>query len=104
MNAARSSSALSSEPIRESTLTLRQAFKASGLFHLLAVSGQNIVFIGFGVLGLAYVAGLGRKVGHTLAIAAILAYALAVGWQPSVVRAAVAGCLASLAWLLVTPE
>lgn len=83
---------------------LRNAFKASGLYHLLAVSGQNIVFIGFGVLGLAYVAGLGRAVGHTLAIVAILAYALAVGWQPSVVRAAVAGCLASVAWLLSRPS
>ena len=83
---------------------LRQAFKASGLYHLLAVSGQNIVFIGFGALGLAYVVGLGRAIGHTLAIASILAYALAVGWQPSVVRAAVAGCLASVAWLLSRPS
>ena len=83
---------------------LRDAFKASGLYHLFAVSGQNIVFIGFGALGLAYVLGLGRAVGHTLAIVAILAYALAVGWQPSVVRAAVAGCLASLAWLLSRPS
>ena len=32
------------------------------------------------------------------------AYALAVGWQPSVVRAAVAGCLASVAWLLSRPS
>ena len=79
---------------------LRAAFKASGLYHLLAVSGQNIVLIGFGVLGLAYVAGVPRAAGHALAIVAILAYALAVGWQPSVVRAAVAGCLASGAWLL----
>jgi competence protein ComEC len=83
---------------------LRDAFKASGLYHLLAVSGQNIVLIGFGILGLAYVAGLGRPVGHALAIVAILAYALAVGWQPSVVRAAVAGCLASVAWLLSRPS
>ena len=83
---------------------LRTAFKASGLYHLLAVSGQNIVFIGFGVLGLAYVLGLSRAVGHSLAIAGILAYALAVGWQPSVVRAAVAGCLASVAWLLSRPS
>jgi len=83
---------------------LRDAFKASGLYHLLAVSGQNIVLIGFGVLGLAYVVGLGRVAGHLLAISAILAYALAVGWQPSVVRAAVAGCLAYLAWLLSRPS
>src|SRR5262249_4353211 len=79
---------------------LRDAFKASGLYHLLAVSGQDIVLSGLGVLGLAYVAGLPRAAGHALSITAILAYALAVGWQPSVVRAAVAGCLASLAWLL----
>jgi len=83
---------------------LRDAFKASGLYHLLAVSGQNIVLIGFGVLGLAYVVGLSRVAGHLLAIVAILAYALAVGWQPSVVRAAVAGCLASVAWLLSRPS
>ena len=35
---------------------------------------------------------------------AIAAYVLAVGWQPSVVRAGVAGGLASLAWLLSRPR
>ncbi len=83
---------------------LRDAFKASGLYHLLAVSGQNVVFIAVGVLGIAYVAGIARAWGHVLAIAAVLAYALAVGWQPSVVRAAVAGCVASLAWLASRPS
>ena len=34
----------------------------------------------------------------------MLAYALAVGWQPSVVRAAVAGVLASLAWIVARPR
>ena len=84
--------------------SLREAFKASGLYHLLAVSGQNVVFIALGILGLAYVAGLPRAAGHVLAIAAVLGYALAVGWQPSVVRAAVAGCVASLAWLASRPH
>ena len=51
----------------------------------------DYVSTGLGVLGLSYVAGLGRAIGHSLAIGAILSYALAVGWQPSVVRAAVAG-------------
>jgi competence protein ComEC len=83
---------------------LRDAFKASGLYHLLAVSGQNVVLIAFGVLGLAYVAGIARAWGHVLAIAAVLGYALAVGWQPSVVRAAIAGCVASLAWLASRPS
>ena len=42
--------------------------------------------------------------GEALAIAVVLSYALAVGWQPSVVRAAVAGVLASLAWLVARPR
>jgi hypothetical protein len=37
-------------------------------------------------------------------IAVIAAYVLAVGWQPSVARAAVAGALASLAWLRLAPR
>ncbi len=84
--------------------SLRDAFKASGLYHLLAVSGQNVVFIAFGVLGLAYVVGLPRALGHLAAIVTVLGYALAVGWQPSVVRAAAAGCVASLAWLASRPS
>ena len=32
---------------------LKADFKASGLYHLLAVSGQNVAFIAWGVLGLA---------------------------------------------------
>ena len=35
---------------------LRTSFRASGLYHLLAVSGQNVIFIAAGVLGLAYLA------------------------------------------------
>jgi competence protein ComEC len=78
---------------------LRDAFRASGLYHLLAVSGQNVAFLAVGVLGLAWLLGIPRAVGQVGVIAAIVAYVLAVGWQPSVVRAGVAGGLASLAWL-----
>ena len=83
---------------------LRDAFKASGLTHLLAVSGQNIAITAIGVTTAARMAGIGRLAGETLAIVAVLAYALAVGWQPSVVRAAVAGTLASLAWIVARPR
>ena len=79
---------------------LRSDFKASGLYHLLAVSGQNITFLALGVLGLAWLLGIPRALGEVAAIGAIAGYVLAVGWQPSVVRAGVAGGLASLAWLL----
>jgi competence protein ComEC len=82
----------------------RAAFKASGLYHLLAVSGQNIAFIAGGVLGLCWVLGISRLAAHVAVLAAIGAYTLAVGWQPSVVRASVAGALASLAWLASRPR
>jgi competence protein ComEC len=83
---------------------LRDAFQASGLMHLLAVSGQNVAIVAFGVVLAARILGLGRLVGEALAIVVVLSYALAVGWQPSVVRAAVAGSLASLAWLVARPR
>jgi len=51
------------------------------------------------VLGGAWLLGLSRFVAELGAVAAIGAYVLAVGAQPSVVRAGVAGVLGSLAWL-----
>jgi competence protein ComEC len=78
---------------------LKTAFRRSGLYHLLAVSGQNVVLIAGGVLLLALLLGLPRVAGHLAALGAIGAYVLAVGPQPSVVRAAVAGGAVSVAWL-----
>ena len=72
--------------------------------HLLAVSGQNVAFIAIGVLLAAWVAGIPRWLGEVLVLSAIGAYVLAVGWQPSVVRAGVAGAVASLAWLTARPR
>jgi competence protein ComEC len=83
---------------------LRDRFRASGLFHLLAVSGQNVALIVGGVLLLAWLVGVSRWLAELGALAAIAAYVLAVGWQPSVVRAGVAGALASLAWLAARPR
>jgi competence protein ComEC len=83
---------------------LRERFRASGLYHLLAVSGQNVAYVIGGVIALAWLLGLSRRVGEACALAAVAAYVLAVGWQPSVVRAGVAGGLASLAWLVSRPR
>jgi competence protein ComEC len=77
----------------------KQAFRRSGLYHLLAVSGQNVVLLAGGVLALAVVLGIGRAWAHLGALAAIGAYVLAVGPQPSVIRAAIAGAAVSVAWL-----
>jgi competence protein ComEC len=78
---------------------LRQDFQASGLYHILAVSGQNVVLVAAGALTLAWLLGISRWIGEFGALAGIGGYVLAVGPQPSVIRAGIAGGLASLAWL-----
>jgi competence protein ComEC len=83
---------------------VKQDFRASGLAHLLAVSGQNVAYIALGVYGLGWLLRLSRVVRELLTLGAIAGYVLAVGWQPSVVRAGVAGALASLAWLAARPR
>jgi len=74
-------------------------FRASGLYHCLAVDGLKVAAVGGAVAGLALLAGLSRIFAELAALAAVAAYALAVGLHPSVVRAAVAAGLGSLAWL-----
>ncbi len=83
---------------------LRDSFRASGLYHLLAVSGQNVAYVVAGTILLVWTLGLPRWLGELSALATVAAYVLAVGWQPSVVRAGVAGGLASLAWLASRPR
>jgi competence protein ComEC len=78
---------------------LRDRFRASGLYHLLAVSGQNVALVAVGALLLARLLGVSRLLGELGALAGIFAYVLAVGAQPSVIRAGVVGALASLAWI-----
>ena len=78
---------------------LRQRFRAAGLYHLLAVSGQNVALVAAGVIVTAWVVGIPRLLAELGALAAIVGYVLAVGAQPSVVRAGIAGALCSLAWL-----
>jgi competence protein ComEC len=81
------------------TESLRQRFRAAGLYHLLAVSGQNVALVAGSVIVTAWLLGLARVFAEVAALGAIAAYVLAVGAQPSVVRAGVAGGLCSLAWL-----
>ena len=83
---------------------VRESFRASGLAHLLAVSGQNVVFIAAGVFGVGWMLRLSRYLLEVLTIGAIVTYVLAVGWQPSVIRAGVAGVLVAFAWLLARPR
>ena len=71
---------------------------------LLAVSGQNVAFLAGGVFALGWLLRIPRRARELSTIAVVLVYVLAVGWQPSVVRAGVAGVLASLAWIVSRPR
>ena len=74
-------------------------FRATGLYHCLAVDGLKVAAVGGGVAAVVLFLGLGVFVAQLAAMAAVAAYALAVGLHPSVVRAALAAGLGSLAWL-----
>jgi competence protein ComEC len=71
---------------------LNEDMQATGTSHLVAVSGQNVVLVAALVIAaLAWV--VGRRPAAWTALAAIILYALLVGGQPSVVRAAIMGGL-----------
>jgi competence protein ComEC len=74
-------------------------FRATGLYHCLAVDGLKVAAVGGGTAVVVLFLGLGIYVAQTAALLTVAAYALAVGLHPSVVRAALAAGLGSLAWL-----
>jgi competence protein ComEC len=74
-------------------------FRASGLYHCLAVDGLKVAAIAGGVFEIVLLLGLSSLVAQAGALAAVSAYAFAVGLHPSVVRAAIAASLGGIAWL-----
>jgi competence protein ComEC len=74
-------------------------FRASGLYHVLAVDGLKVAAVAGGAVAIVLLAGLGRIAAELAALPAVGGYTLAVGFHPSVIRAAVAAGLGSLAWL-----
>ena len=72
---------------RRAVAQTRDAFRASGLAHLLAVSGGNVALLVAAVLVLVWVAGGTRVGGHVGALVAVVGYVGLVGPSPSVVRA-----------------
>ena len=79
--------------------SLQQDFRASGLYHLLAVSGGNVIVVAGGAIALCLLLGVSRLAAELAALASIGGDVLAVGPQPSVLLAGIAGALGSLAWL-----
>ena len=74
-------------------------FRATGLYHCLAVDGLKVAAVGGGAAALVLLLGFGIYLAQGAALLAVAVYALAVGLHPSVVRAALAAGLGSLAWL-----
>jgi len=69
------------------------AMRDSGLWHLLAVSGQNVAVIGIGVVAVLGAAGAPRRERTAVAGLAMLAYCLACDGGASVLRAGLMGAI-----------
>jgi competence protein ComEC len=72
-------------------------FTATGLTHVVAISGWNIALVAGIATGLLRAVGLGRRSRSFLVMAAIAAYTVVAGAEASVVRAAVMGGVVILA-------
>jgi competence protein ComEC len=81
----------------------REELRASGLYHVVAVSGQNVaLLIAFTLVALG-VAGVIGAPARLAAGALTAAYVLVSAAGPSIVRAGVSGVLVSAAWLASRP-
>ncbi|MHB1325028.1 MAG: DNA internalization-related competence protein ComEC/Rec2 [Thermoleophilia bacterium] len=74
-------------------------FRASGLLHLLAVSGQNVVLLGFIVMLICRAMLVPRLAAALLAVLVICLYVPLTGAGPSIVRAGIVGVLGLAAYL-----
>ena len=82
---------------------LRDAFRASGLAHLLAASGQNVMLLAALIVAVGALAGVELRLRLGLALVAILAYVPIAGGGPSIQRAGVMGAAGLVAAMAGRP-
>lgn len=82
---------------------LRDAFRASGLAHLVAASGTNVMLLAALVLAVGAVAGLPLRARLAVALAAVALYVPIAGAGPSIQRAGVMGAAGLVAALAGRP-
>jgi competence protein ComEC len=82
---------------------LRDDFRTTGLAHLVAASGANVLLLATLVLALATFAGLGLTARLTLALMLVAAYVPLAGAGPSIQRAGVMGATGLVAALAGRP-
>jgi competence protein ComEC len=75
---------------------LQAAFRAAGLTHLVAVSGQNVAIVVAAGLGVAVGLGAGRPALAATGIFLVVLFALLTRWEPSVLRASAMAVLTLL--------
>jgi len=81
----------------------REDFERSGLAHVLAVSGQNVMLLATLVLAAGAVAGIGLRARLLLALALVAVYVPLTGAGPSIQRAGVMGAAGLVAALAGRP-
>lgn len=79
-------------------------FRATGLSHLTAVSGENLAMFLAPILGLVTWMGLGRRARFAIGLGAIAFFVVLAKAQPSVLRAAAMAGLAMLGLFLGRPR
>lgn len=80
--------------------TVRDSFKRSGLAHILAVSGQNVILLALLASPLLALLGVPLRARYVLLVALIAIYVPVAGGGPSIVRAGamgIAGLVAAMA-------
>ena len=82
---------------------VRDEFQVSGLAHLLAVSGQNVMLLAILVLAAAGVVGVPLRLRLVLALLLVAAYVPLAGGGPSIQRAGVMGAAGLVAALAGRP-
>lgn len=71
------------------TPSMDNAFSASGLVHIMAVSGANIAFLLMPLLWFFRILGFNRRVGAAAAIPVVFLYTFITGMEASVLRASI---------------
>lgn len=80
--------------------SMREEFRATGLTHLMAVSGTNLVIIVGAVVGLLRLCRAGPGLTAVVALVALVGFVILARASPSVLRAAVMGGVGLLALLV----
>jgi competence protein ComEC len=83
---------------------VEEDFRATGLSHLTAVSGENVAMFLAPIMGLATMMKLGRRARFAIGLGAIGFFVLLTRAEPSVLRAAVMSGLAMLGIFLGRPR